>query len=186
MFRKSAKVIALLLVLFCLVHAQEDDERAVVIPPGEFSITLLKEVTDYTNAYLDEHGATADTSKIMESVNASVVAAHPAINFNPTKPPLTIIECENNTSKKLAEAAAKEYPEPTPEQAAKMAEVFKWANVEAYSSIDDEQLRSIFITPVHDLQKAIDDAIAKYGPDCRVVFMPDGSVTVPVVMREST
>ena len=71
-------------------------------------------------------------------------------------------------------------------KAAKMAEVFKWANVEAYSSIDDEQLKSIFITPVHDLQKAIDDAIAKYGPDCRVVFMPDGSVTVPVVMREST
>lgn len=67
-----------------------------------------------------------------------------------------------------------------------MAEVFKWANVEAYSSIDDEQLRSIFITPVHDLQKAIDDAIAKYGPDCRVVFMPDGSVTVPMVMPEST
>ena len=71
-------------------------------------------------------------------------------------------------------------------KAAKMAEVFKWANVEAYSSIDDEQLRSIFITPVHDLQKAIDDAIAKYGPDCRVVFMPDGSVTVPMVMPEST
>ena len=71
-------------------------------------------------------------------------------------------------------------------KAAKMAEVFKWANVEAYSSIDDEQLKSIFITPVHDLQKAIDDATAKYGPDCRVVFMPDGSVTVPVVMREST
>ena len=67
-------------------------------------------------------------------------------------------------------------------KAAKMAEVFKWATVEAYSSIADEQLRSIFITPVHDLQKAIDDAIAKYGPNSKVVFMPDGSVTVPMVL----
>lgn len=66
-------------------------------------------------------------------------------------------------------------------KAAKMAEVFKWATVEAYSAIDDDKLRSIFITPVHDLQKAIDDAIAKYGPQSKVVFMPDGSVTVPMV-----
>ena len=67
-------------------------------------------------------------------------------------------------------------------KAAKMAEVFKWATVEAFSAIDDDELRSIFITPVHDLQKALDDAVAKYGPDCKVVFMPDGSMTVPMVM----
>ena len=66
-------------------------------------------------------------------------------------------------------------------KAAKMAEVFKWAHVECYSRIPDEQLRSIFIEPVHDVQKALDDAIAKYGPGCRVVFMPDGSITVPLV-----
>ncbi len=66
-------------------------------------------------------------------------------------------------------------------KAAKMAEVFKWAHVQAYSKIPDDQLRSIFIEPVHDLQKALDEAIAKYGPKCRVVFMPDGSMTVPMV-----
>ncbi len=66
-------------------------------------------------------------------------------------------------------------------KAAKMAEVFKWAHVQAYSTVSDDQLRSIFIEPVHDLQKAIDDAIAKYGPQSKVVFMPDGSMTVPMV-----
>ena len=66
-------------------------------------------------------------------------------------------------------------------KAAKMAEVFKWAHVQAYSQVADDQLRNIFIEPVHDLQKALDDAIAKYGPDCKVVFMPDGSMTVPKI-----
>ena len=66
-------------------------------------------------------------------------------------------------------------------KAAKMAEVFKRATVRAYTELDDNTLSSIFITPVHDIQKALDDAIAKYGPDCKVVFMPDGSVTVPLV-----
>ena len=41
-------------------------------------------------------------------------------------------------------------------KAAKMAEVFGRAEVMAYSTIDDDQLRSIFITPVHDLQNALD------------------------------
>lgn len=66
-------------------------------------------------------------------------------------------------------------------KAAKMAEVFRWAEVMAYSEIGDDQLRSIFITPVHDLQKALDDAVAEHGPGSRVVFMPDGSMTVPML-----
>ena len=66
-------------------------------------------------------------------------------------------------------------------KAAKMAEVFMRAEVQAYTELEDGKLSSVFITPVHDLQKAIDDAIAKYGPGCKVVFMPDGSVTVPMV-----
>ena len=66
-------------------------------------------------------------------------------------------------------------------KAAKMAEVFIRSEVQAYTELEDEKLRSVFITPVHDLQKAIDAAIAKHGPQSRVVFMPDGSVTVPMV-----
>ena len=66
-------------------------------------------------------------------------------------------------------------------KAAKMAEVFKRATVEAYTELEDSMLESIFIRPVHDLQKALNDAVEKYGSKCKVVFMPDGSVTVPLV-----
>lgn len=66
-------------------------------------------------------------------------------------------------------------------KAAKMADIFRWANVQAMTDMEDSVLEKIFITPVHDLQKAIDDALAKYGKDAKIVFMPDGSVTVPMV-----
>ena len=66
-------------------------------------------------------------------------------------------------------------------KAAKLAEVFRWANVEAYTELEDRSLEEIFIKPVHDLQKAVDDAIAKYGPESKVVFLMQGSVTVPMV-----
>ena len=66
-------------------------------------------------------------------------------------------------------------------KAAKLAEIMQWATLEAYTGLEDKRLEDIFIKPVHDLQKAIDDAIEKYGPDCKVVFMPQGSLTVPMV-----
>ena len=66
-------------------------------------------------------------------------------------------------------------------KAAKLAEILRWATVEAYTGLEDKKLEEIFIKPVHDLQKAIDDAIAKYGPESKVVFLIQGSVTVPVV-----
>ncbi len=66
-------------------------------------------------------------------------------------------------------------------KAAKLAEIMQWATLEAYTGLEDKRLEDIFIKPVHDLQKAIDDAIEKYGPECKVVFMPQGSLTVPMV-----
>lgn len=64
-------------------------------------------------------------------------------------------------------------------KAGKMAEVYHWAEVCALTELKDEELEKIFITPVHDLQTAMDEAIKKYHADAKVLFMLDGSVTVP-------
>lgn len=68
-------------------------------------------------------------------------------------------------------------------KAAKMANVFCRAEVKAFSKLDDETLKKIFITPVRDLQKALDEALHKYGKDAKVIIMPDGSVTVPLLKK---
>ncbi len=64
-------------------------------------------------------------------------------------------------------------------KAAKLAEIYRWATVGALTELDDRLLESIFIKPVHDLQYALDAAIERYGSECKVLFLTDGTVTVP-------
>jgi len=68
-------------------------------------------------------------------------------------------------------------------KAAKMAEIGTWAETWAVSDLDDKDMQAIFIKPFHDLQTALDKAIAKKGKDSKVLFLMDGSITVPMVER---
>jgi hypothetical protein len=62
-----------------------------------------------------------------------------------------------------------------------MAEIATWAEMWGVTDLEDTLLSSIFITPYHDLQKAINDALRKRGPNAKVLFLMDGSITVPLV-----
>jgi nickel-dependent lactate racemase len=64
-------------------------------------------------------------------------------------------------------------------KAGKMAEINLWADVRACSDLDDDLWKKIFITPVPDLQKAVDDALEEKGPDARIIVLTDGCMTVP-------
>jgi predicted ATP-dependent protease len=67
-----------------------------------------------------------------------------------------------------------------------MAEVFERAEVWAMTDLPDDDLRKIFIKPVKDLQNALETALAEKGPDAGVIFLMDGSVTVPSVKKQNT
>lgn len=121
MFRKSAILFAFLLILSRTAWSQEE-ERPVVIPPGDFSILLLEEAARYTNEYLAKNGVPTDNSTLFNAVRKQIIADHPGIDFNPQKPALTILDCENNTATKLREAAVKKYPDIPAAQLAKNAE----------------------------------------------------------------
>ncbi len=64
-------------------------------------------------------------------------------------------------------------------KAGKMAEVFMKGEVHAVTELDGDLLKSIFIEPEEDLQSAIEGALEKKGPNAQVLFLLDGSVTVP-------
>jgi len=64
-------------------------------------------------------------------------------------------------------------------KAGKIAEVNKWAQIWAYTELEDETLEQIFLHPVANLQEAIDRALREKGEGAKVLFLPDGSVTVP-------
>ncbi len=67
-------------------------------------------------------------------------------------------------------------------KAGKMAEVFLNAEVVALTELPDDQLKRIFISPAGSIQEALDAALLKAGKDAKVIFLPDGCVTVPKII----
>ena len=66
-------------------------------------------------------------------------------------------------------------------KAAKMAEISLWAQTWAVSELSDDEMRAVHLKPYHDLQKALDDALAQKGADAGIIILPFGSMTVPKV-----
>lgn len=65
-------------------------------------------------------------------------------------------------------------------KAAKLAEINLWAEMFGVTNLPDSVLKSIFIRPFGSLQEAIDAALMKKGEQAKVLFLMDGSLTVPV------
>ncbi len=66
-------------------------------------------------------------------------------------------------------------------KAAKLAEINLWAEMYAVTELPEEILRSMHIKPFNSLQTALDESIQKKGKNSKVLFMIDGSLTVPTV-----
>ena len=66
-------------------------------------------------------------------------------------------------------------------KAAKMAEIATWAEIWGVTDLEDKDMEGAFIKPFHDIQQAINKAIEKKGSKAKVLFLMDGSVTVPKI-----
>ena len=64
-------------------------------------------------------------------------------------------------------------------KAAKLAEIYLWAEIYGVTDLPDELLESMFIKPFDSLQVALDESIRKKGRNASVMFMMDGGLTVP-------
>jgi nickel-dependent lactate racemase len=66
-------------------------------------------------------------------------------------------------------------------KAARLAHIALRGEMWAVTGIPDEDLEAAFIRPFASVQAAIDAALARKGPEAKVLFLLDGSVTVPRV-----
>ena len=66
-------------------------------------------------------------------------------------------------------------------KAGKMAEINLWADVYAYSELEDDLWNRIFINPIKNLQKALDETMREKGPQAGIIVLMDGCMTVPKV-----
>ncbi|MBF0377450.1 MAG: nickel-dependent lactate racemase [Desulfamplus sp.] len=66
-------------------------------------------------------------------------------------------------------------------KAAKMAEIGLWAEMWGVTDIEPDTLEKLFIKPFNSLQNALDAAIKQKGGNADILFLMDGSLTVPMV-----
>jgi nickel-dependent lactate racemase len=66
-------------------------------------------------------------------------------------------------------------------KAAKMAEIGTWAEMWGVTDLEDKDMNAIFIKPFHNLQEALNKAIEKKGKNSKIIFLMDGSITVPMI-----
>lgn len=64
-------------------------------------------------------------------------------------------------------------------KAAAIALVLEHAAIELVSSMEDDFVRSLFMTPRHSVQEALDLALERYGENATVLAMPFGGATLP-------
>ncbi len=66
-------------------------------------------------------------------------------------------------------------------KAAKMAEIATWAQMWGVTGLADREMEAVFIRPFHSLQEAVERAIKEKGPEVKVLFLMDGSITIPMI-----
>jgi nickel-dependent lactate racemase len=66
-------------------------------------------------------------------------------------------------------------------KAARIVEASLKGEIWGVTDLKDEELGKAFIKPCPDIQKAVNDAISIKGKDAKVLFLMDGSITVPLV-----
>jgi nickel-dependent lactate racemase len=66
-------------------------------------------------------------------------------------------------------------------KAAKMAEISQWAEMWAKTDLPPDIIESVYMKPVDDLQKALETALKLKGENAKVLFLMEGSITVPII-----
>lgn len=71
-------------------------------------------------------------------------------------------------------------------QVQKQAVVQEWANVLVHSTLDDETIESLMLTPCTDIENELGNLALKYGQEMSVAVLPQGPLTIPYIKEEGS
>jgi nickel-dependent lactate racemase len=67
------------------------------------------------------------------------------------------------------------------QQATRVAGILQRAEIWTVTGLNDDDVRAMFMRPFPHLQAALDEALLQQGPQARVLFLTEASITVPRV-----
>ncbi len=91
-----------------------------------------------------------------------------------------MLSAADSPSDALARAGREEYILGV-QQATRIASILQKAEIWVVSSLRDQDVRSMFMTPFFSVQEAVDAALARQGEAAQVLFLTEASITVPRV-----
>ena len=150
------------------VYCVDVDEKADVIvaaapPPMDLNLYQSQKAIENNRRLLKHNG-----------IFILVSACHKGIGGNSFYPLLSNAE----TPEEVLDIVSRGYKLGY-HKAANFVSLMDVAELWTVTELEPEVLESIFLTPMSDLQSAVDEALRQKGPKARVLVFPEGSVTVP-------
>jgi nickel-dependent lactate racemase len=90
-----------------------------------------------------------------------------------------LLQSVSGPEEMLARLATPGFVRPEQWQAQIQALLQRRARILLHSSLPDEAVRRAWLTPCHDIAAAVQDELARLGPEARVAVLPQGPLTIP-------
>lgn len=103
----------------------------------------------------------------------------------PDKSPLdNLLRGASSSEEVLAQLATPGFVKPEQWQAQIQALVQRKAEVQVHSSLPDEILKAVHLTPCHDIAATVRERLEQLGDNARVAVLPQGPLTIPYLPSE--
>lgn len=146
--------------------------------PFEIVVTTNSGYPLDLNLYQGVKGMSAGARILSE--NGLLILACECSEGVPTNSPLDkLLRSASSPEEILTMLSTPGFVRPEQWQAQIQALIQRRAEVLLYSSLPDEIVRTAFLTPCHDIGKAVQERLEKLDPEARVAVLPQGPLTIP-------
>ncbi|MEO7300765.1 MAG: nickel-dependent lactate racemase [Verrucomicrobiota bacterium] len=146
--------------------------------PFEIVVTTNSGYPLDLNLYQGVKGMSAG-ARILEQGGLLILACECSEGV-PTNSPLDkLLRSASSPEEILTMLSTPGFVRPEQWQAQIQALIQRRAEVLLYSSLPDEIVRGAFLTPCHDIEKAVQERLQKLGTEARVAVLPQGPLTIP-------
>ncbi len=160
-------------------QAIEDAKKIFCVPiqeKADIVIALIQEPYD-VNFYQSQKGM--ENAKLaLKDKGIMIVASKCRKGVGDDEFIKTIASCQSPND--VIEKVAKDFKLGR-HKSAKLAETMQWAEIWTVMPIDDNVVKSVFMTPFSDVNEALQKAIEKKGKDAKILILSDASLTVPLI-----
>jgi nickel-dependent lactate racemase len=146
--------------------------------PFEIVITTNSGYPLDLNLYQGVKGMSA-AARIIEQGGTMILACECCEGIPPSSPLEKLLFSAKSPEEILTMLSTPGFVRPEQWQAQIQALIQRRAKVLLHSSLPDDLVNKVFLTPCHDIGATVRERLAELGPNARVAVLPQGPLTIP-------